>query len=121
VGLRSADPDVLNNTRTTIGNAPPRIGTVFPSWLSWGACPPSSRSDGTVELGVIELVQLADRAGVRAGLPGDDRQLTWDQRPMGRPNAVHYILGVADGSSPLPGEEVWEDIGSLRLVSKPKK
>jgi CheY-like chemotaxis protein len=49
------------------------------------------------------------------------RQLTLDQRPIGRPNAVHYILGVADGSSPLPGEEAWEDIGSLRRVSKPRK
>jgi Uncharacterized ACR, COG1678 len=26
-----------------------------------------------------------------------------DQRPIGTPNAVHYILSVADGSSLLPG------------------
>jgi hypothetical protein len=73
--------------------------------------PPGRPRDVATNFGGVGVSPFIDKEGRRL-----------DQRPIGRPNAVQYILGVADGSSPLPGEEAWEDIGGhLRWVSPPRK
>ena len=50
--------------------------------------------------------------------PGDDPQMIgMGLRAIVRPNAIYYILGVADGGSPRSGDEALVDIASRGCVS----